>query len=83
MTVNIYGTGLTHVTYAIHFVVTWLKRGYKRTVLKISSDMLIARSGVSLFRWLSVEVVWHGFREAGIYVGRDKTGILESQVPVP
>ena len=36
-------------------------------------------SDVSWFRWLSVEVVWHGFWEASIHLGLTKIGIFESQ----
>ena len=40
-------------------------------------------SGVSWFRWPSVEAIWHGFWEAGIHVTHAKTGILAPQRGVP
>ena len=36
-------------------------------------------SGVSWFWWQSVEAIWHGFKEASIYVRSAKTSIFKPQ----
>ena len=41
------------------------------------------RSGMSFFRWQSVDAVRHGFQEAGIHVGCAKIGIPEPQRAIP
>ena len=41
------------------------------------------RSGVSCFRWQSVEAIGHGFWEAGIHLPRAKTGAPRASGAVP